>query len=158
MSKMIHHRRSQSRRSHRRGAAAVECAVVAPWIVLIVFGSIQVGQMIHISRTVCDASREGARQAASPRVRTVTEVRAAVDEYMANAYPGVSRQTLAAATQLTVRNTLGNEVPDGDLTLVTSGTSLSVEVRFDSSTVRWTSDRFNIYGNVLRTTSVMRRQ
>jgi Flp pilus assembly protein TadG len=145
-------------KSSRRGAAAVECAVIAPVIVLIVFGSIQVGQMVHVSRTVSDASREGARQAAAPRVKTTDDVTNAVNDYLAQAFPGVPSSTVRNATTVTVRNSAGTTIPGGDLTTVTSGDSVSVEVRFDSNAVRWSNDHFNIYGNVLRTVSVMRRQ
>lgn len=142
----------------RRGVAAVECAVIAPVIVLIVFGSIQVGQMIHISRTVSDASREGARQASAPRVKTVAEVETAINDYLSAAFPNRTSTAIRNATTVIVRNSVGTTIPGGDLTTVTSGDSVYVEVRFDSNAVRWSSDRFNIYGNVLRTTSVMRRQ
>src|SRR3954463_15541670 len=126
-------------RSARRGAAAVECAVIAPVIVLIVFGSIQGGQMVHVARTVSDASREGARQAAAPRVRTTDEVTTAVNDYLAQAFPGVSAQTVRNATTVTVRNSAGTTIPGNDLTTITSGDSVSVEVRFDSNAVRWSS-------------------
>ena len=47
----------------RRGAAAVEFAVVAPVLLILVFGMIDVGRMIMVQQLMNDAAREGARTA-----------------------------------------------------------------------------------------------
>ena len=51
----------QSYRKKRRGAAAVEFAVVAPIFLLLVFGMIEYGRMVMVQQVLTNASREGAR-------------------------------------------------------------------------------------------------
>jgi Flp pilus assembly protein TadG len=47
----------------RRGAAAVEFAIVAPVFFLLVFGMIEFGRMVMVQQILTNASREGARKA-----------------------------------------------------------------------------------------------
>jgi Flp pilus assembly protein TadG len=47
----------------RRGAAAVEFAVVAPILLIMIFGMIDFGRMIMVQQLLNDAAREGARTA-----------------------------------------------------------------------------------------------
>ncbi len=47
----------------RRGAAAVEFAVLAPVFFLLVFGMIEFGRMIMVQQIITNAAREGARMA-----------------------------------------------------------------------------------------------
>jgi len=51
----------RSYRKQRRGAAAVEFAVVAPVFLLLVFGMIEYGRMVMVQQIITNASREGAR-------------------------------------------------------------------------------------------------
>jgi len=48
-------------RNNRRGAAAVEFAIIAPVFFLLVFGMIEFGRMIMVQQIITNASREGAR-------------------------------------------------------------------------------------------------
>lgn len=73
--------KSISKRFSRRGTAVVEAAVVAPLMLLSMFGMMEVGYAFMIKQTVTLASREGARAAALPG-GTMTEVTAAVDAAM----------------------------------------------------------------------------
>ena len=45
----------------RRGAAAVEFALVAPVFFLLIFGMIEFGRMVMVQQVITNASREGAR-------------------------------------------------------------------------------------------------
>ncbi|MCC6126581.1 MAG: pilus assembly protein [Pirellulales bacterium] len=47
----------------RRGAAAVEFAIIAPLFFLLVFGMIEFGRMVMVQQILTNASREGARKA-----------------------------------------------------------------------------------------------
>jgi Flp pilus assembly protein TadG len=58
--------KNQRFRMKRRGSAVVEAAVIAPLMVLAMFGMVEVGQVYHIKQTVALASREGARAGALP--------------------------------------------------------------------------------------------
>ena len=51
------------RGSRRSGVAAVECALVAPLLVLVVLSAIDVGQFINVSQVVDNGAREGVRKA-----------------------------------------------------------------------------------------------
>lgn len=50
-------------RKNRKGAAAVEFALIAPVFFLLIFGMIEFGRMIMVQQIVTNASREGARMA-----------------------------------------------------------------------------------------------
>jgi TadE-like protein len=59
-----------------KGSAAVEMALVAPLLLLMLFGVIDFGRMLHAQITVTEAAREGSRAAAlgypaEPRVTAV---------------------------------------------------------------------------------------
>jgi Flp pilus assembly protein TadG len=47
----------------RRGAAAVEFAIVAPVFFILIFGMIEFGRMVMVQQILTNASREGARKA-----------------------------------------------------------------------------------------------
>ncbi|MBE7508032.1 MAG: pilus assembly protein [Planctomycetia bacterium] len=68
-------------KSLRRGAAVVETAVVAPLMLLAMFGIVEVGYAFMVKQTVTLASREGCRAAALPG-GTMADVTAAVDASM----------------------------------------------------------------------------
>lgn len=65
----------------RRGAAVVETAVIAPLMVLSMFGMMEVGYAFMVKQSVTLASREGARAGALPGA-TSTDVDTAVDAAM----------------------------------------------------------------------------
>jgi Flp pilus assembly protein TadG len=68
----------------RRGAAAVEFAVVILVLLGLVVGIWEVGQLVHISQIVSNAAREGGRQASTAKY-TIDQVRQAVLDYLKNA-------------------------------------------------------------------------
>jgi Flp pilus assembly protein TadG len=52
------------RHDSRRGAAAVEMALVAPFILFLVFGAVEFGRMMMVKQVLTHAAREGSRHAA----------------------------------------------------------------------------------------------
>ena len=50
-------------RRPRRGAAAVEFALIAPLLFLLIFGMIEFGRAVMVQQILTNASREGARRA-----------------------------------------------------------------------------------------------
>ncbi|MDY0166200.1 MAG: pilus assembly protein [Thermoguttaceae bacterium] len=78
-------------RKNRRGAAAVEFAIVAPLFFLLIFGIIEFGRMIMVQQIITNASREGARVAVLDGA-TTGEVDSKVANYLqgANIHRGAS--------------------------------------------------------------------
>ncbi len=140
----------------RRGVATVEFAVVAPLILLLLLGTIDVGQYVNVAQTVSNASREGARLAARDTTETAAEVNAAVLGYFAACFPGIPEAAVNDALNVTVRS--GDGVALTNLTGVNTGSALSVEVQFDFSSVRWLSGASLISNSALDATSTMRRE
>jgi Flp pilus assembly protein TadG len=65
----------------RRGAAAVELAVVAPVILVLLTGIWEVGRMVEVQQMLSNAAREGARQAATGQL-TNSKVENVVVQYL----------------------------------------------------------------------------
>ena len=70
----------------RRGVVAVEAAIVLPVLIIVMFGTWEVGRLIQVNQIVTNAAREGARLAAGGYVNgtpiTSTMVQQAVRDYM----------------------------------------------------------------------------
>ena len=75
---ILHHRHD------RRGAAAVEMAIVLGLLILLVFGIIEMGRAIMVNQVITNAAREGARRAVIPGA-TDAQVQARIDQYLAAA-------------------------------------------------------------------------
>ncbi len=69
---------------NRRGAAAVEFAIVAPVFFLLIFGMIEYGRLVMVQQLLTNAAREGARRGVLDG-STTSEVSTAVTNYLAGA-------------------------------------------------------------------------
>lgn len=145
----IHHRDSA-----RTGAAAVEAAIVLPVIALILLGSIDVGQSIYVAQVVNEASREGARQATRYDTKSEDVVRTTVREFVRGSFSGASD----AALSVNFSTSTGNPIQSGDLSKVTSGSPITVQVVLDYDSVRWTPGFIGLGGRTIETTTIMRRE
>lgn len=101
-----------TRAGRRRGAAAVETALLLPLLILLAFGSIELSNMIFLKQTLSIAAYEGARAATRPgataeqantRVREVLAARK-ITKYSVN-YTTDNAQPLSI-TATTPRGTL----------------------------------------------------
>ncbi len=104
-------------RMHRWGAAAVEMAVVMPFLLTLLFGIIEYGWVFTIRQCLTNAAREGARTAALPGS---TE-----DDVMDRSHEILNPLGLSTATITLTRSTPGNPVetvriavPYSDVTLI----------------------------------------
>lgn len=131
-------------RRKRRGAAAVEFALVAPIFFLMVFGMIEFGRIIMVQQVLTNASREGARLAVlDSQTPTATQVRNAVTTYLQNA--GISGATV----------TINPTEP----TTAGYGAPVTVTVQIPASNVSWLPMSVFVRGNTqLRASTVMRRE
>ncbi len=146
------------RSSNRRGTAAVECALVAPLLVLITMGAIDTGQFVNVAQFVNDASYEGARRASRNTLTNESEVKAAVLSYFSDQFPGASSGELDSALTVNVRDSLNAAIPNGDLTTIPSGSPVSVQVIFQYETIRWLPGFAGLNNRSLQTTTAMRRE
>lgn len=122
----------------RRGAAAVEAALLAPVLVLTTLGAIDVAQYINLAQLVANASREGARTACRSDTTSTQEVRQAIEQVLADSAFKMSEEQISDGLVVTVlHGTSGQPIAEGDLSTVESGEGLVISVSFDFKVVRW---------------------
>jgi Flp pilus assembly protein TadG len=148
--------RTQQRRE-RGGSAAVECAIVAPLLTLLVLGTIDVGQYANVYQKVSDASRAGARFAARYSTQNTSAVVSAARDYLKDVSTGGS-SALASAAQITVTDGSGNPVPSGNLQQYSTGSPLKVTVQVQYDPVRWIDGFKGLDGVTISSTTMMRRE
>src|SRR5689334_319906 len=85
-------------RSHRRGVALVELAVILPLLMLFLVGVWEVGRTVQVQQIMTMAVREGGRQASLGN-KTTSEVQNAVVTYL-----NVQGITGVSAANVTVTN------------------------------------------------------
>ncbi len=68
----------------RRGAAAVELAVVLPLLLLLLMGVWEVGRLVEVQQLITNSAREAGRQA-STGAKTTDQVIQAAKDYLARA-------------------------------------------------------------------------
>lgn len=141
----------------RRGAAAVEFAVISPVLLLTAIGTVDVGQYAAVGQIVNNASREGARVAIRADTASVSQVEAAVLAYMTDALPGVSSETIDSGLSVSVTDTYAM-ISGDDMTNLESGYQVSIQVTFDYQSVRWAPSGFFGSNTIVQTTTIMRRE
>ena len=127
-------------RKGRRGAAAVEFAVVLPVFVILVFGMIEYGRMVMVQQVITNASREGARKAVLDGA-TTSSVQTAVTSYLTSAK--VSGGSTAVSPN-----------PTG----AASGDPITVTVSIPFSAVSWLPSPMYLGGKTLSASTTMRRE
>lgn len=134
---------SGSRRANRRrrGASAVEFAIVAPVFFLVVLGIIEFGRMVMVQQVITNAAREGARIAVLDSA-TAGRVTSRVNDYLAAA-------SLPGATVV---------ITPSPPTSAKFDEPVSVEVRMPFAAASALSKPFMTSGMTLSAKSVMRRE
>jgi len=133
-------------RRQRRGAAAVEFAIVAPLFFLLVFGMIEYGRMVMVRQVLTNASREGARVGVLDPPTGGTTKQTVIDTvttYLTSA--GITGQTITT-------------VPT-EPSSATYGQPVTVTVSVPFSSVSWLPT--SMFGNgskILQASTVMRRE
>jgi Flp pilus assembly protein TadG len=141
-------RKRQARRSCRRGAAAVEFAIVAPVLIFgAVFPMIEFSRSMIISELVSNAARTGARTGAIPGASTAA-ITAAVNT-------AISTQNLTGATTSVQVN--GGS---GDASTAQRGDAISVTVSVPYNNNAWLPPAVSFFmgGTNISTIQVMRRE
>jgi Flp pilus assembly protein TadG len=129
------------KRSDRRGAAAVELALIAPLFFVVIFGIIEVGRLLMVQEILVNAARTGSRVAVMPG-NTDSNVTTAVSNFMAGT--GISGYTA----------TLSPTIASGP----TSGTAMTMTVSVPWSTVSWFSYATWLNGQTLSCSVAMIRE
>lgn len=129
--------RHRTRQPLRRGAVATEAALVAPLLIVVLFGAVDIGQYVNVAQSISNASREGARIASRDRTTNTSAVQQAVWAYFAQTFPNLNSTQIQAATTVTVRDETSNVAVSGDMSTLTSGSPISVTVQFNFRSVRW---------------------
>lgn len=106
----------------RRGAAAVEFAIVAPVFILLIFGIIEFGRAMMVQQILVNASREGARRAVLEDA-TAEAVRQTVVEYLDRSSVSVPSDNVVISPDPGVANnnqeiSVSISVPFADVSLV----------------------------------------
>ena len=101
------------RNKHRRGAVAVEAALVFPLLILLTFGAIKYGWLFLKAQQITNAARYGARLAILPDA-TTDNVKTAIINMMAAANISISADNIT--------------ITPGDISALSVGDSIEVRV------------------------------
>ena len=135
------HKLCRSCRKDRRGAAAVEFALVAPVFFLLVFGMIEYGRMVMVQQILTNASREGARKAVIDGMSS-GDVETAVETYLSDV--SITGATVTVTTTAPV-------APD-----YADSMTVNVEIPFDQ--VSWLPTPMFLGSKQMSATTSMRRE
>jgi Flp pilus assembly protein TadG len=123
----------------RRGSAIVETAVVAPLLLLAMFGMVELGQAYNVKQTVTLAAREGARAAALPGA-TFTDAQA------------------AANASMTMAGLSGHTVTSNIATMAATESQVWVKVAIPFSQATYTGSMMGGGSYTIASTTTMRRE
>lgn len=129
-------------RRRRSGTAAVEFAVILPFIMVLFLGIIEFGRVLMVQQILTNAAREGCRYAVLPG-GTISASRDVVTTYLSNANITLS----SPSTQVTV---------SPDPSTASKGTSITVNVTLPFSSVSWLPSSIFMTGKQLSASVVMR--
>jgi Flp pilus assembly protein TadG len=132
--------RAKHSRRARRGAAAVEFAIVAPVFILLVIGIIEIGRALMVQQVLINASRVGAREAVLVGA-TTSAVKSAVQDY---------------ASGVAVPNVSVSVTPDP--TAAKSGDTMTVTTSVNYNNVSWLAKPWFLGGKTLTASSIMRKE
>lgn len=129
--------RSKNTFQPRTAVAAVELAACMPLVALLLVGLLEVGRVVQMNQIVCNAAREGARNA-STGTNTFANVQTVVTNYLTNA--GITNQ---AGLTVTVYNvTQGNSGPQFNPSTANWMDQLQINVSIPFANVQLTSLNF----------------
>ena len=131
--------------ANRRGAAAVELAVVLPIFILMVFGIIEFGRAIMVHQILVNASREAARYAVVPNA-TQTVMNNKISQYM----------TAADITGYTTGIQINGTV--GTLASAASDDEIRVVISVPYSNVSWGIMGLIDSGRTFSVSTIMRKE
>jgi Flp pilus assembly protein TadG len=138
-------------RKQRQGSAAVEFAVLLPFLAMIMMGMMEYGRAIQLKETLTDCAREACRNAILPG-QTDSQVQAEVVDILTrqfNATVAANNTTTIKVNDVTSTSSLGSSV---------RGDKISVQVQVQYSQVSWVTGYLYRGQNIESETVVMMRQ
>ncbi len=112
--------------SSRPGATCVEMALVAPFIFLIAFGSLEFSRVLMVKQALTNAAREGCRSASLATTRSTTSCDNSVRQYLKRCFARYADQDVVTVT-----------VTPANLDGIVSGTEITTQVEVRFSDVSW---------------------
>ncbi len=136
-------RRSAVRRDKKSqtGAAAVEFALIAPLMIMLTIGMMELGRMVMVKQVLVNASREGARKAVLPNA-TAESVISAVQGELESATVNGASITVSPST----------------LATTASGTPVTVTVSVQSADVSWIPNPMFTFNSTMQVSTTMRKE
>lgn len=126
----------------QKGAAAVEFAVIAPLLFLLIFGMIEFGRVLMVAQISVAACREGARVAAvGDTNQTTTAVLASMRTYLSAA--GI---TTSAVNTLSCFDTATST--NVNFSTIQPGATVRCTVVLNTKQLSWLGNSFNFLGRV----------
>jgi Flp pilus assembly protein TadG len=154
--------RTAPARRPRRGAAAVEFAVILPVLLLFILGIVEIGRLVMVGQLATNGSREGARYAAQGSADSAT-VEAYTRQYLAQtgipsaAVTGFAIESQSTSTTNGVPTTSWSAVADPSA--ASQGTPIRVRFLINYDQVSWLPTRFVLgSGTRVEGVSVMRKE
>ena len=138
------HRGQRAR--HWRGATTVEMALVAPFVILLVFGSIEFTRMMMLKQSLTNAAREGCRFAALG----TTQNHSTAEDYARDRLRGVVKgYTDNELLEISVEPAFHSSPESGSL--------ITTSIMVDCADVSWLPPMF-FAGAEIRASASMRRE
>jgi hypothetical protein len=129
----------------RRAVAAVELAVVLPFIAALVLGMVEIGRGLSVKESLSDAAQKACRAGAQPG-KTTAQAQAEVDNIMQDlGITGYSTAILVNGQQTDIKDAKHND-------------QISVKVSVPVSQVSWTTTFFLSAQDLESETVIMLRQ
>lgn len=134
-------KQKRNRNKKRRGAAAVEFALIAPLMIMFTFGMIEMGRLMMVKNAATQATREGARAASLPFATNAAVVERVQQELAMHSIPSPVIETFPA-----------------NVSEVQPGENVLVRVRIDPTSVSWVPGFFDFTVPSIIAESTMRKE
>lgn len=123
------------------GAAAVEFAVVAPLLVMLTMGMIEISRLVMVKQLLINASREGARLAVLPTSNEQQVVSQVQSELAAGMISGATISLSPAS-----------------LSIAPAGTPVTVSIQVSATSVSWLPKPMFVISQTISAATTMRRE
>jgi Flp pilus assembly protein TadG len=133
-------------KNNRRGATAVEFAVVAPVFFALLFGLVEFGRMTMVKQALSNAASAGCRTACLASTQSASQAEGAAREHL--------RTFMSAANDAGVCRI---SVEPADLSEIERGNEVTVNVEVNFSDVSWIPTGY-LESSILRTEATMKRE